>query len=50
MTAKRDSDIMAMDHAIRAIKKSTPRMLKANVEFVKFIMDRIVREAEKESP
>jgi hypothetical protein len=43
-TRKRDPDIMAIDHAIRAIKKSTPRMLRPNIELVIFILQRIARE------
>ena len=46
MTTRRDPDIMAMDHAIRAIKQSTPRMLKANIEFVIFVLLRLAREAQ----
>jgi hypothetical protein len=44
MTRPRDPDIMAMDHAVQAILKSTPRMLKLNIEFVIYILQRILKE------
>lgn len=43
MTQRRDPDIMAMDHALRAMKRSTPRMLRANVELVIFLLQRLVK-------
>lgn len=44
-TPKRDPDIMAMDHAMRAITRSTPRMLAANVEFVTYLMHKLIKES-----
>ena len=44
MSKKRDPDVMAIDHAIRAIRKSTPWMLKANIEFVIYLLQKIAKE------
>lgn len=41
-TPKRDRDIMAIDHAVRALLKSTPRMLEANLEMVRYIIQRLI--------
>lgn len=46
MTERRDPDIMAMDHAMRAIKRSTPRMLPHNIDFIIPILERLKREAQ----
>lgn len=40
MTQPRDPDIMAMDHAIKALLKSTPRMLANNIDFVSYVIHR----------
>ncbi len=50
MTPRRDPDIMAMDHAIRAIKKSTPRMLRTNIEFVVWKLQRMLEEQARGRP
>ena len=42
MSKKRDPDIMAIDHAYRALRKSTPRMLKSNCEFVVYLIERFM--------
>lgn len=41
MTKPRDPDMMAMDHAIKAMRTSTPRMLRANIAFVIFVLQRM---------
>jgi hypothetical protein len=46
MTQRRDPDIMAIDHCLRAIKKSTPRMLQANLEFVIWKLQKMYEELE----
>ncbi len=40
MTQPRYPDIMAMDHAIKALLKSTPRMLATNIDFVSYVIHR----------
>ncbi len=40
MTTRRDPDIMAIDHALNALKRSTPRMLWHNLDFVMFCLQR----------
>ena len=44
MTKRRDCDIMAIDHALRAIRTSSPGMLKANIEMVIFLMQQMLKE------
>lgn len=46
MTKRRDPDIMAMERAIRAIRKSTDRMLPHNIDFIIPILERLKREAQ----
>ena len=45
MTQPRDQDIMAMDHAIRSIKRSTVRMLPHNIDFIIPILQKMKLEA-----
>jgi hypothetical protein len=47
MSERRDPAIMAIDHCLRAIKKSTPRMLKANLEFVIWKLQKMYEELER---
>lgn len=50
MTMRRDPDMIAIDHAMRAMRRSTPRMLIANIEFVMFLLTKLKTRTLREPP